>query len=208
MKLLKSLALLALLVPTLLSADETPNRVPVGEAEASLEQSGFIFDQYPPVYYSSSHHWVVAITVLDNDKYTLELEDGSVWKIHRYDGEKILNWRANDPLTLTQNHSWFSSHKYRIINKSNGSTVDANLHLGPIEQGTHTRYIIAIDYDRKEIVLSDNTHHEISYLDHSIFKDWKLSHAVIIGTNSGWDSDSELLLINVNLNNHVRAKQF
>jgi hypothetical protein len=228
MKALKSLAILALVIPTFLVADEDVAHIAVGsepmseeakaqidvekakleEEAASLEVAGFVFDRYPTVYYSSSHHSLVAVTVLDNNKYTLEFEDGSVWKINDYDGTKALNWRSNDPLSITQNHRWFSNYTYRIINKSNGSAVEANLYLGPIEGGEHTRYIVAIDYDRKEIVLSDNTHHRISYLDTSILKDWKLSHAVILGMNSGWDSDCDQILINVNLNNCARSKQF
>lgn len=232
MKLLKFFALLTLIAPTLLLADGE-SHIAIGsrpmseeaaaqieaekeqqidaEEEGTLETAGFIFDRYPPVYYSNSHHWLVAVTVLDNDKYTLEFEDGSVWKINSYDGVKALNWRANDPLTITQNNRWFSRHDYRIINKSNGTSVEANLFLGPIEQGQYSRFIIGVDHTRREILLSDNTHWEVSYLDASILKDWALNDYIIIGTNSNtsiWDSGSDVLLINVNMNNSIRAKQF
>ncbi|HSX10374.1 MAG TPA: hypothetical protein VLF94_01470 [Chlamydiales bacterium] len=228
MKLSKTFALLALIVPTLLLAQEDAEHVVVGsspmseeaaeqiaaekakmaEEAESVATSGFVFDRYPPVYFSNSHHWLVAIQVLDQDKYALELEDGARWKINAYDGSKALNWRANDPLTITQNTRWFSNYSYRIINKSTGSSVEANLHEGPIENGSYTRYIMAIDYDRREMTLTDNTHWEVSILDALVFKNWPLSHAIIIGTNSGWDSSYEALLINVNKNNCVRAKQF
>ena len=182
-----------------------------GSEEETLETAGFIFDRYPPVYYSNSHHWLVAVTVLDNDKYTLEFEDGSVWKINHYDGKKTLNWRANDPLTITQNNRWFASHAYRIINKSNGASVEADLFLGPIELGQYSRFIVGVDQSRREVFLSDNTHWEVSYLDSSIFKDWAVNDYIIIGTNSNtsiWDSGSDAMLINVNMNNSLRAKQF
>lgn len=226
MKLLKSMALAALFVPVLLTADEShiaigtrpmseeaiaqieAEKAKLGEEEGSVETAGFVFDRYPPVYFSNSHHWLVAVAILDNDKYTLEFEDGAVWKINSYDGSKALNWRTNDPLTITQNNRWFSSYNYRIINKSNGSAVEANLYLGPVENGSYTRYIVSIDHARKEMTLSDNSHWEISYLDTSVFRDWALSDAIIIGTNSGWDSSSDALLINVNVNNSARAKQF
>lgn len=235
MKLLNSLVLVSMIIPTLLLADGDEHHVAIGtrpmseeaaaqieaekgaaataeeEQEGTLETAGYIFDRYPPIYYSNSHHWLNAVTVLDNNQYTLELEDGSVWKINSYDGVKALNWRANDPLTITQNNRWFSKHDYRLINKSNGTSVEANLFLGPIEQGQYSRFIIGVDHNRREIMLSDNTHWEISYLDASIFKDWTLNDYVIIGTNSNtsiWDSGSDALLINVNLNNATRAKQF
>lgn len=230
MKLLKSLVLVSLILPSLLLADGDQH-VAIGtrtmseeaaaqieaekgkpsDTEEELESAGYVFDRYPPIYYSSSHYWLTAVTVLDNNQYTLEFQDGSVWKINSYDGVKALNWRANDPLTITQNNRWFSKHDYRIINKSNGTSVEANLFLGPIENGQYSRFIIGIDHNKREIMLSDNTHWEISYLDSSIFKDWALSDYVIIGTNSNtsiWDSGSDALLINVNLNNSTRAKQF
>jgi hypothetical protein len=181
------------------------------EEEGALETAGYIFDRYPPIYYSNSHHWLNAVTVLDNNEYTIELEDGSVWKINSYDGTKALNWRANDPLTITQNNRWFSNHNYRIINKSNGTSVESNLFLGPIEQGQYSRFIIGVNQEKRELMLSDNTHWEISYLDASIFKDWTVNDYIIIGTNSNtsvWDVGSDSLLINVNLNNSTRAKQF
>jgi hypothetical protein len=234
MNFLKSLARIFLVFPALLLATGEEFHVGIGtrpmseeaeaqieaqkgkpatteEEEGALESAGYLFDRYPPIYYSNSHHWLNAVTVLDSNQYTLELEDGSVWKVNSYDGSKALNWRANDPLTITQNNRWFSRHNYRIINKSNGTSVEANLFLGPVERGEYSRFIIGIDHSRREIQLSDSTHWEISYLDASIFKDWALSDYIIIGTNSDtsiWDSGSDALLINVNLNNSTRAKQF
>jgi hypothetical protein len=232
MNFLKSLTLLTILAPTLLLA-EAENHVAIGtrpmseeaaaqieaekvqqptdEEEGTLETAGFIFDRFPPVFYSNSHHCLKAVTLLDHNQYTLEFEDGAVWKINSYDGMKALNWRDHDPLTITQNNRWFSKYTYRIINKANGTSVEANLYLGPSVNGEYSRFIIAIDHSRKEIMLSDNTHWEISYLDSSIFRDWALNDYIIIGTNSNtsiWDSGSDALLINVNMNNATRAKQF
>jgi hypothetical protein len=237
MKFLKFLAIMPIIAATLLFAEEekhvtigtrpmseealaqieaekaknTPADEIVVEEEASLEIAGFGFDRYPPVYYSASHHLLASVTVLNNDTYALELEDGSVWKISSYDGVKALNWRNIDYLTITQNNRWFSRYNYRIINTSNGTSAEANLHIGPVELGPHSRYIVGIDHSRKEILLSDNTRYEISYLDASIFKDWALNDYLIIGTNSNtsfWDSGSDILLINVNMNNSARGKQF
>lgn len=232
MKILKLIALFSLVFPSLSYAEEKKH-VEIGtrsmsqEAqeevekrkksdneeveEGEIESLGSIFDRYPPIYYSSSHHWLTAVTILNNDQYTLELEDGSVWKVSSYDGVKAINWRANDPLTITQNNRWFSQHEYRIINKSNGTSVEATLYLGPVEFGEFSRFIVGIDYARGEILLNDSTQWEISYLDSQIFEDWALNDYIIIGTNSNtsiWDSGSDVLLLNVNLNNACRAKQF
>ncbi len=188
-----------------------PRSETIIEEEEELESAGIGIDRFPPIYYSSAHHWLTAVTILNNSSYTLELEDGSVWKISSYDGSKALNWRENDPLTITQNNRWFSRHEYRIINKSNGTSVEATLFLGPIELGEFSRFIIGIDYSCEEILLNDMTRWEISSLDSSIFQRWALDDYIIIGTNSNtsiWDSGSDVLLINVNQNNCVRARQF
>ncbi len=222
-KLFKSCVLVAILSPALLTADE--DRVPVGsrlmnsdaieqiqnqkEAQAAPlkkeARSGFIFDRYPSVYYSSTVHWLTGVSAFGD---SVECEDGSVWKINTYDSYKALSWRANDPLLITQNTRWFSSYNYRIINRATGASIEANLYLGPIQYGEFTRYIAFIDWVMGDIVLTDNTRWQISSYDTSLFRDWEVNDAVIVGYNSGWDSSCDSILINVNMNNFVRAKEF
>jgi hypothetical protein len=214
MKFLKHLSLLTFILPMILFAEGMHVVVPqkeIVQEDEELDTAAYLFDRYPPIYYSQSHHWLSMVTLLDNNQYTLELEDGSTWKVNSYDAPKALNWRSNDPLTVTQNNRWFSKHPYRIINKSNGTSIEATLYLGPIAGGAHSKWIVSIDQSRREITLNDYTHWEISYLDGSTFRDWALNDYVIIGTNSNtsiWDSGSDALLINVNMNTATRAKQF
>jgi len=227
----KSLNPLALVVlfcalagPMFLSA-ANEEHIPVGSREKSPEaiaqmekqkehkdkrcqkvaRSGFLFDRYPPVYYSTNIHWFIAASAFGD---SVELEDGSVWKVNRYDGYKALNWRMNDPLLITQNTRWFSSYNYRIVNQNTGTSIEANLFLGPIQNGEFTHYIVAIEPIRRILMLNDNTHWEVSSYDTSIFRDWAIGDAVITGYNSGWDSSSEGVLINVNMNNFIRVKQY
>lgn len=226
---LKVCVLSAFLSPILLLASESNSHIAVGTRthnettiqkdeftsridetcdspkEESEDCCGFLFDKYPPVYYPSSVHWLVAVSALGD---SVELEDGSVWKISLYDGYKALNWRSNDPLMITQNTRWFSKYDYRIVNQNTGTSLEASLFLGPIENGEYTRYVIGIDLNREELLLSDNTHWEISVLDDAVFHDWAIGDAVILGYNSGWNSSCESILINVNMNNFLRAKQF
>jgi hypothetical protein len=226
-KFFKSLMISSLVIPVLMFADgeehhstgaRTDNTAQSIDLQSTDEASqpqissceqegccGFLFDKYPPVYYPSSTHWLIAVSAWGD---SLELEDGSVWKISSYDGYKVLNWRSNDPLAITQNFRWFSKYNYRIVNQNTGSSLEVNLDLGPIKCGEYTRYIIAIDPSEKALMLSDNTHWEISYYDSSVFSGWAIGDAVIIGYNSGWDSACESILINVAMNNHLRAKQF
>lgn len=226
---IKSLALFALVAPTLLLAQEdshvsvgtrpmSPDSSSQPEPAAGQENSeqsanyslqeesccGFIFDRYPRIEYPNTH-WLTAVSAYGDQ---VELEDGSVWKINTYDGYKALNWRSNDPLSITQNSRWFSSYTYKIVNKNTGSSIEANLFLGPIKDGEYTKYIYTIDQNVGELVLTDSTHWEVSSSDSYIFRDWAPNDAIILGTNTGWDSKCEAILINVTMNNFVRAKQF
>lgn len=111
------LALLALLlIPTLAAAEE----------EEPLEAAGFIFDRYPSVDFSAPEHFFVSISTCDNGDLLLKLKDGSSWKIHQYDSNKVLFWRENDALIITENQRLFSNYSYRIIHKATGSYVEAN----------------------------------------------------------------------------------
>lgn len=212
MKALKIAKLLFLFLPLLIFSENA--QVGMREVSDAIEieraASGYVFDRYPPIYYSNSHHHLVLVTILDNGDYTLELEDGSVWKISMYDGKKACNWLVGNPLTITQNNRWFTRYDYRIVN-TDGSSVEANLFLGPVLLGKNSRFIVGIDPYKRELLLSDNTHWEVSYLDKAIFEGWACNDYIILGTNSNtsvWDSSSDAILINVRMNNCARAKQF
>jgi hypothetical protein len=56
--------------------------------------------------------------------------------------------------------------------------------------------------------MGEKTHWDISSGDASMLREWAPNDYVIIGYNSGWDSSCECILINVNMNSTVRAKQF
>ncbi len=216
----KSIALLSLITPVFFLFADDADHVPVGtrpmteqadpaEGEKYVHQeeqkNGFIFDRYPTIYYSDAYHWLIAVSALGDQ---VELEDGSVWKINVYDGYKALNWRSDDPLAITQNSRWFSKYAYKIVNKTTGSSLEANLFLGPIKNGEYTKYIYTIDQIRGEVMLTDSTRWEISSGDSYVFRDWAPNDAIILGSNTGWDSSCEAILINVTMNNYVRAKQF
>ncbi|HLB52544.1 MAG TPA: hypothetical protein VJK48_02405 [Chlamydiales bacterium] len=172
-------------------------------------ENHYIFDIFPPLYFPASSHVIVEVSILGD---SVKLEDGSIWNVGRYDSYRLQNWRVNDTVTITQNHSWFSSYKYRIVREQTGSTIEANLFLGPIEQGPYTLYIITLDPVQGLIHLMSGkgelTRWEISSSDRNLFAEWRFGDAVIIGQNTGWDRTCESYLINVNENAGVRAKQY
>lgn len=230
-----SLSLAALLAPLFLLAQETGSHVAVGERQPPTEEMrilpfeeenisdesssnervkndgffAYIFDSYPTTYYPASIHWLSAVAAFGD---SVELEDGSTWKVSSYDQYKANNWRAEDPLVITQNHRWFSKYNYRIINKTSGAAVEANLYFGPIKNGPHTLYVTSIDSVKNTINAingkNEITHWEVCAKDWLAFSDWDLNDAIIVGYNSGWDSSYECILLNVNMDNFVRAKQF
>ncbi len=209
---LKSFFVASLLIPMLHFANEEnrAERYTPGERQPTKETtreegSSKFFNKQPAIYFSQGMHSVSAVDAFGN---SLELEDGSVWKISPYDAPKVAHWKAQDPILVTQNHRWFSKYSYRLINQATGAALEANLFLGPIKNGTYTRYIMSIDLSRGEVVLNDQTRWQVSSLDECSFQDWMLYDAVIIGYNSGWDANCEGLLINVNMNQWVRAAQF
>ena len=210
---MKHLSLLAFLIPTLLLAEAEHEeigkrivpKVESSEDEMQQKQANFIYDRFPMVYVGNDVHTLVAVSALGD---SVEIEDGSVWKVSTYDGFKAKGWRSSDPLTITQNHSWFSSYTYRIVNRNTGASIDANLFLGPFTNGAYSRYVQSIDLTQGLVTLTDNTHWEVSDSDKSTFRNWMANDSVIIGVNTGWDSACEGLLINVTTNNHVRAHQF
>lgn len=212
---LKSLFLATLVIPMISFAgeitNETENRylvAPRQTEKTNTQQEGssnFFTRTYPTVYFPSGMHCLLSVSAFGD---MLDIEDGSRWKISPYDAAKVANWGAQDPIIITQNHRWFSQYSYRIINQATGGILEANLFLGPFKDGPYTRYITSMDMLRGEIVLNDLTRWQVSVLDANEFREWLLYDAVIIGYNSGWDSDCQGLLINVNKNQHIRAAQF
>lgn len=210
---LKSFFIATLVVPMLHFANEgNETNHPVGDRavtaateEMAEETSESFFKNYPPVYFSPAVHCLAAVSVFGD---SLTIEDGSQWVVNARDASKVLSWSSQDPILITQNHRWFSKFKYRIYNQNSGSYVEANLNLGPIDDGKHAPSVIAIDTVHGELVLSDNSRWQISSYDISLFEDWRLNDLIIIGYNSGWDSGSPVLLINVDMNHCVRAQQF
>lgn len=164
-----------------------------------------IFSQYPPVYYPPAVHCLKSVSVLGD---SVEIEDGSVWKISSFDADKVRYWKSTDVILITQNHSWFSKYKYKLVNETIGSSLEAKLHLGPSKRSEYIRYVIETDIRDGIAILNDGTRWKVSSLDKHLFKEWELNDAVIIGYNSGWDSDCQGLLINVAMNQPIRAEQF
>lgn len=161
---------------------------------------------YIPSYYSSANsHWM---TALSHTGDSVELEDGAVWKTDIRALSDLFYWSPSDPLALTQNQEWFSFYHYRLINLTTGGSVPVNLFLGPVLANSHAKFLAQFDFLRGVAVLTDGTRWEICPRDYSHFCQWIANDCILIGTNSGWESSYDSILINSNMNHHVRARQF
>ncbi|ADI38137.1 putative uncharacterized protein [Waddlia chondrophila 2032/99] len=150
--------------------------------------------------HEGAFHFPIAVSFLGD---TVELEDGSIWKVCSNDAYKTLNWLTSDMIIIVPNDSIFSSHDYKLVNLNTGAKVKVNLYLGPIYNGAYTHWIVAIDYLFREIYLEDGSIWKMSSFDQSIVNTWLPNDTVIIGINDGFFSGTNPnILINVNMNNY------
>ncbi len=159
----------------------------------------------PSYYYPPSCHWMSALSVMGD---SLELEDGAVWKTDQRALSDIFYWTSSDPLVLTQNQEWFSTFQYRLINLNTGGGVPVNLFLGPVLANSHAKFLSHFDFQQGVAFLTDGTRWEICPRDYSKFYQWILDDCILIGSNSGWESTYDCILINSNMNHFVRARQY
>ncbi len=129
---------------------------------------------------------------------TVELENGSIWRVDDRDAALVRNWIRTDELLIAPNYTWWSTYPFRLVNVGTKSSVQVKLKMGPFEQSKHNRWITSIDYAAQELWLDDGSRWSMSGLDSAISKKWLVDDNIIIGTNDDWLSYSmPNILINV-----------
>jgi hypothetical protein len=133
--------------------------------------------------------------------YTVELVDGSVWKVDPSDSYLVTGWHSSHLVVITPNHSWFSPYAFRLTNQHTGESVAVNLDLGPIAPiyaSYYTHWIVNIDYYNNIVYLEDGSVWYMSSFDSNIVNQWISGDVVIIGVNDGWlFASNPNVLINV-----------
>lgn len=168
----------------------------LGDGEERVTNHAMFYTSHPGAFHRANF-----ISIFGD---SIEFEDGSIWMVYNGDAYKTLNWLPTDLIVVTPNHSWFSAYNFRLTNQNTGASVEANLTLGPIYNGPHTHWIVAIDYYYDVVYLEDGTVWNMSYMDDSIVRKWLVNDTVIIGINDGWFSSSKPnILINVNMLNYA-----
>ncbi len=150
-------------------------------------------------------HWLMSIA--DTGR-SFEIEDGSHWEVSPADAYILRSWRREDSLVITPNYSWLSSYDYYITNKSSNSYVKANLYVGPTAFGAYSHWIVAIDYLGGHVHLENQMIWCVNPQDSYLLKDWAVNDHIIFGLNDSWFTPFNHILINVNMDNHIRVKQY
>ena len=168
-------------------------------------------------HFPAHYHVIVSVAI---DGSSIEIEDGSQWKVRPSQAYEVSKWRTNDPVVISPNHSYLSGYKYYLTNKNRRYYVGGNLSLGPIIGGNNTYRIIYINYYDGEIYLQpegpDGYGNEIYWCvepsDRHVMKNWTINQAVIVGANdswfSSWFSYYNCILINSERNTYVRAQEY
>jgi hypothetical protein len=160
----------------------------------------------------SLYHWIESFPQ-DN---IIKTEDGAEWIFDKNDNYILRTWRPSDTIVVSPKGRWLwgSNYSYVMVNKDLGSSIDVNLFLGPVAFGNFSTWIVGIDQNNGHIYLlngmGERTVWEISNVDLYLFKDWEVNDTLIVGQNDSWFwwfSSYNHILINVNMNHFVRARQ-
>jgi hypothetical protein len=155
--------------------------------------------------YPINSHWLTSIA--DSNR-SIEMEDGSHWEVSPFDSYILRNWKREDSLVITPNYNWLSSYDYYITNKSTNTYVKANLYIGPVAFGPFSHWIVDVDYIGGHVYLENQMVWCINPQDNYVLKDWSVNDHIIFGIYDSWFSSYDHILINVNMDNHIRAKQY
>lgn len=138
----------------------------------------------------------------------VQLEDGSYWEICEADIHISRYWGIEDDIVITPNTSWLCPYDYYIKNKRTNTHARASLSVGPMVGSPHSHWIIGIDYFGGHVDLQNGTRWCVSQEDNYILREWSANDYIIFGHNDSWFSQYTHILINVNMDNSVRAMQY
>ncbi len=175
-----------------------------------IAETVYADNNFTTVFYPVYSHTITSFKI---DGSQVVIEDSSVWKIAPNQKSTILSWEtSNNNLSpvniyITQNTNWFfySDYKYKIVNADTGAFVYANLYLGPLLDNQDANIVVGIDQYRGIVELNNGTVWKVDSFDLGTFRKWLLKDHIIIGKNSSWFTDKEMILINVETNSYVRA---
>jgi hypothetical protein len=143
----------------------------------------------------------------DPSGFTLELDDGSVWRVAETSLSKAKNfYRIGDRIVIYPVlFPFFSNSKFFFRNLDSGQNVNVDLSLGPISGKPSCIEIEDIDYYRGRLILRDGNNTCLAWninTDSIVqLRRWKPGQSVILGSNKRhsnyYGSPFKYVLINV-----------
>ncbi|MDP1836476.1 MAG: hypothetical protein Q8K75_11205 [Chlamydiales bacterium] len=137
--------------------------------------------------------------------YSVELEDGSIWRVEPSDAYYVAGWAPYHDVIILPG-SWLSySPNFYFYNVQTRQSVTVTMKMGPFYDSLFTRWILAINYGTGEVWLDDGSHFYITIDDNALFQEWRPNDTIIVGSNAGMAAYSwPNILINVNTYNPLR----
>jgi|GEM_PF-1538031 len=160
----------------------------------------------------SLYHW---IDFFPQDNI-VKTEDGAEWIFDSSDPSILRTWRSGDTIVIAPKGRWLwgSNYSYVMTNKDLGNSIDVNLFLGPIAFGSYSTWIVGVDQNLGQIYVLNGQGErgvwEISNVDLYLFKEWEINDTLVVGQNDSWlwwFSSFNHIIVNVNMNHNVRARQ-
>ncbi len=170
-----------------------------------------IHGQYVPIHW----HKVMGVEIQGT---SVEIEDGAQFKVYRGDRAEAMHWQQGDMVVIQPNDKWFSQTKYLLISQARHTAIEADLFQGPYVDSPYMRQIIGCDPQQRVIGTCDGfdvmVRWQIHPSDWHKTAKWQPNETIILGANnkSFFDhffgsTEYEVILINVEQNKHVRARQ-
>lgn len=143
----------------------------------------------------------------------IEIDDGSLWKVNRYQVNRVMYWHANDVVEISPSLSLYGERFY-LTNRTKNSSVSVELSYGPIRDNPFTQQITNIE--RGEVFLTSIAGESSRWLiedeeTHRLIQ-WTCGQSIIIGRYSSWFSflskENAYILLNVENNEYIKAKPY
>lgn len=148
------------------------------------------------------------IEINDFDRF-VRLEDGSCWSVFsQRDMEVLRYWHRGNPIVITSNDHWLSFSDYRLYNKHTDTYIEADLLEFPDVFGPYSHWIVDIDYIGGHVYLENHTVWCVSSENEDVLRSWSVDDHIILGTNDSFFPYYNYILINANMDNYLKARQY
>lgn len=165
-------------------------------------------DAFYDTYLPARVHMVSKVAI---NGTSVEIEDGSQWKVARGYEDRVIRWASDDVLDLYFNEDWiFPASKFYLYNRNTGEYAPVDLQLGPYVQSPYTQELSAMNLAAGLVETCDSeraTSWRISPSDRKVIADWQASDAIIVGSYYNFFSSNDSFLINVETNEVILAKE-